>query len=168
MIWYLGLIFRHFPPPPIYFPYLLVDFPRSLPPRSFYPVHSFPQCATMSFSRLHVCYANFSHSSSIRRASQEHLRFQSAFFPHSFYPRLPFSPYSLQLHVCYANFSHSSSIWRASHGSQEQHLRFQFFFPLCPWNTIILLQRSALMYWTLFVGIILPWGPFRTIATSAV
>ena len=166
MIWYLGLIFRHFLSPFIYFPYLSAQI--ELPLFTFAsssPVHSFSRCATMSVSWLHVCYANFSHSSSIRRASQEHLRFQLV-FPQSFYPIYLFFPirhdstFATQTFLARHLLCTLHMLHRNIYGSYQ-------FFILCPWNTI-LLQRSSLMYWMLPMASFCPGGLFWTIASGAI
>lgn len=77
MSWYHGLIFRHFLLSPLFFLFIVFPLSTFVSPSLFPPLSLFSQFATKAISWLHACCANFSHSPSIWRASQEHLRFQS-------------------------------------------------------------------------------------------
>lgn len=170
MRWYLGLISRHLVHHftfifLIYCPRLYFHFPRSLFPRSFYPRSLFFLIRhDVRFMTLRLLRKPFSLVIFDGLHTQEHFGF---IFPSIFLPRLLFSPIRHDSTFARQTFLTRLLFWRASHASQEHSRLSILFFYLCPWNTI-LLQRSALTYWMLFMTSYCPGALFQTISSSAV
>ena len=118
----------------------------------------------MSIPRLHVCYANFSHSSSIWRASHRGIFMNPMiqFFPHPFFPviffypfpqlatmsiswRSPFAKQTFLLVISLAGFTYFPGTFRVLFSLSICVLGTQFYFPVrhwcierCSWHTFAL------------------------------